>query len=110
SIALEWHDGVFVRKDPPSAMAAASRAHHAEEVFLILLDNAAKQNRRLSISRNSGSYAPRVFANYPKPDSGGFTEKDFRRAMDALLNAGKIENRPYGPPSHASYELRRPSA
>ena len=65
-----------------------------ERVFLDLLARCDAANMPVNESKKAGNWAPRVFAK--RPDSGGYTVKDFDTAMSALFAAGRIRLEMYG--------------
>jgi hypothetical protein len=50
--------------------------------------------RRATINNNRFNYAPTLFAQTPEAEAAGLTDKDFKRAIERLLNQGIIENAP----------------
>ncbi len=77
--------------------ASSIKASQADQTFLDCLDALEKQNRKVSESKNSSTYAPKVMARMP--ESGKCRRHDLERAMNCLFSAGKIANEAYGPPS-----------
>ena len=94
-LPLEWRDGRFYCDyQPPKADDGIGRQDKAERVFLALLRIHNNQNINVSVSVNSGSYAPKLFAAHSGRER--LVRRDFVRAMEALLAAEKIVNRPIG--------------
>jgi RecA-family ATPase len=103
-ILMRWHQGIFIPETGPSSLKQRADARKAEEVFLDLIDRFEKQER--PVSANVGpTYAPKLFADYPGVT--GITKRAFQEAMIRLLDAGKICNERYGPPSRQRTRLRR---
>jgi RecA-family ATPase len=101
-IRMQWRGGVFAHTaggggDP---MAAAEKA---DNVFLELLAKARAQNINVHVQPGKG-YA----ADYFKGDASqqGVSKTDLAAAMKRLLDAGKIENAPFGPQSRIRYRLQ----
>jgi RecA-family ATPase len=84
SCFVRWQNGLFLPVEGMS-MDAAERAAKAEEVFIALLKT------------------PKVFAE--QPDAQGITKKEFKAAMERLLDAGVIKVEDYGKASRPAYRL-----
>jgi DNA polymerase len=96
SITLRWQAGVFITTD--ANLEKGARDSEVEEVFLKLMAEFIEQKRPVSPSKYArGDYAPKAFAKYP----GGnrFSEADYIRAMDRLLQRKAIRIETWGPPS-----------
>lgn len=88
-IPLRWRDGVFVRDDPPTGTVANIERRAVEVVFLECMAVALEQGRPATDARNSPRFAPKMFAAMPQGQ--GYRAKEFERAMNTLLNAGRIK-------------------
>ena len=53
-----------------------------------------REGRNVSESKHSGKYAHKLFAD--RPQGKGYRKEEFRRAMEALFQAGKIRVAEYG--------------
>jgi len=102
-IQLRWETGVLVTAS--TAGAAPGHLAAAEIVFMNLLDRFAKEQRRVSESKNAGNFAPKVFSR--APDRAGFGRKDFEQAMAALFAAGRIKMETYGRTGDARQQVVR---
>ena len=106
-LKLICRNGVFT----PEALDAAAaetrgplRNAAAEVKFIELLPKLEAEIGHVhfsSVARDH--YAPAVFA--ARKDSGGFSKAEFVRAMQRLLEAGRIKMVPFGPPSHGRTKL-----
>lgn len=105
-IQVRYDRGQFVREHKADPAPDAGRA--AERVFLTLLELYASQGRDVSPSPST-TYAPAVFEKHPRAE--GHTKRAFQKAMDRLLDAGKIEIEIFGPLSRQRKRLvlKRPS-
>jgi DNA polymerase len=101
AIYVRWQNGLFV---PVSAAAAddVERMQRVETIFLELLRRYTGQGQKLS-PYQGGTCAASVFAR--DPDAAGLTYKDFQTAQQRLLDAGQIEIKTEGPPSHQRSRL-----
>lgn len=95
-IKLRWRDGVFVVEAEPSTMEKLAREKKVDETFLRLLDRFLLQQQQLSPNVGK-TYAPALFADHN--DAGGISSPEFAKAMQRLLDAGKIHIETSGPPS-----------
>jgi len=96
SIVLRYQNGLFLPVPGVSSLDKAAREMKAEDIFLELLRLHNEQGQ--DVSATSGTnFAPAVFARHPKADT--LQSKDFRSAMQRLLDTQKIRIEPYGPPS-----------
>jgi DNA polymerase len=103
TIFVRYQGGLFLPV-PMSSMDEAARAQQAEGMFLTLLARFASQNQEASPVKGR-NYAPTLFARHP--DAGGFTLRDFRDAMQRLLDAGRIKIETVGSPSRERKRLVR---
>ena len=94
-IQLLWLDGRFVVSQP-GAGGNAKNDLEADELFLHLLSKAKAQGIDLSYNRSS-SFAPTRMAKMPTARGTG--KASFERAMNRLLDQGKIRVETFGPPS-----------
>ncbi|HTU54975.1 MAG TPA: AAA family ATPase [Acetobacteraceae bacterium] len=88
TIRLRWINGALVPLTREGGVVGSIMRAACEEVFLALLDRCTSQGVHVMDSRNSGNYAPRIFA--ARPDRDGYTAKDFEKAMQALFGARRI--------------------
>jgi RecA-family ATPase len=101
TIDLVCRNGVFTTAalDPERAAArqrGPGRDAAAEAKFLDLLPMAEQAAGYIHSSANAhGHYAPAVFA--ARKDGGGFSKAEFTRAMQRLLEAGRLRQQPFGP-------------
>lgn len=101
-IRVRWEAGAFVADSTDSPLAASLMARKAEEVFLALLSKFNRLGQRVGVSTGT-SYAPAKFAKHD--DAKGISKKQLERAMQHLLEAGKIKLIWEGPPSHQRQRL-----
>jgi RecA-family ATPase len=93
-LRFRWYDFALVRENdlPPDTrgeMAAVSRANWENEVFLRCLAARNANQRAVSDSPSSPTYAPRVFVKMP--EARGATVDGLERAMDRLFRLGSIK-------------------
>ena len=102
AIPMRWHEGVFVADRMTAGGDPLVREAKADRVFLELLAKYTGQNQPVGVSKGT-SYAPAIF----KHDAQvmGVSNDEIRAAMKRLLDAGKIENAPYGAPSKKTFRL-----
>jgi RecA-family ATPase len=93
TIKLRWQRGILAPVEA-GGFAAAFQRQECEVVFLDLVARCDASNLPVSISRNAGNFAPKVFAK--RPDRQGFTAKEFETAMGALMAANRITLLDYG--------------
>ena len=96
TIKLRWSNGVLIPLNHRAGLGGSSEAAWGapvDEVFLVLLDRCAAQAVFVSHSKNSGNFAPKIFAK--RPDRSGFTAKEFEAAMHRLLAAKRIRAEEY---------------
>jgi DNA polymerase-1 len=101
SCFVRWQNGMFLPVEGMS-MDAAERAVKAEEVFITLLKKIRAQGREVNHKAGS-TYAPKIFAE--QPDAQGITKREFKAAMERLLDAGAIKVEDYGKASRPAYRL-----
>jgi len=94
AISFRWHEWAFVSEGdlPPNVaaeMAANMAATHDNEVFLACLDERNRQERAVSESPASRTYAPKVFAEMAESKRIG--RQRLQAAMDRLFRIGAIE-------------------
>ena len=104
-IKLRWVNGIYVPVTPEGGIAGAVHRAAAEMVFLELLGRAEAQGQRVSDSPKAGNYAAKRFAQ--RPDSHGYTAKDFERAMGALFASRQIAMATYGRAGDARQQIVR---
>jgi RecA-family ATPase len=95
-IRLRWKDGVFVMLGEASTIERAAAEQKADDAFLKVLKRFTEQGRRITDKRGT-SYAPAEFAEHP--DAAGVTKLELTRAMQRLLDAGRIRVEEDGPRS-----------
>jgi RecA-family ATPase len=102
---VRWSNGLFV---PIEGVVrnADERAALAEDLTLTLLRRYTAQNRNVSINANPNNYAPKLFAEAPEAEAAGVTHKDFKTAIERLLQRGVIENEPFHPPGKTKNSIR----
>lgn len=92
-LRFRWHHGAFVRDEdlPPDAakeLAETIRAAGDNEVFLRCLRARNEQERPVSESPSSRTYAPRIFAKMA--EAKGLTEARLEAALERLFRADRI--------------------
>jgi RecA-family ATPase len=95
-LRLRWRNGVIGPEEPELLGATPFGKLSAADVFLGLLREFEDQSRPLSVNMHAGNFAPREFGQLPAARRCEYREADFRRAMESLFSAGKIENAQYG--------------
>jgi hypothetical protein len=93
-IKLRWRDGVFVVEAEPSTMEKLAREKKVDETFMRLLERFLRQQQQLSPNVGK-TYAPALFAEHT--DAGGISSPEFGKAMQRLLDAGRIHIKVSGP-------------
>ena len=104
-IRLRWQSGVLVTLDQPATPSSTLGRLSAEDVFLQLLDESDKSNRRMSDSKHAGNFAPKVFAK--SPNAQGYSLRHLHAAMESLFATGRIRVQTYGRASDARQQLVR---
>lgn len=94
ALSFRWHKWAFVREDdlPPNAakeMAETIAANHDNAVFLACLDERNRQERPVSESKASRTYAPKEFAEMAESKRIGRARLE--AAMDRLFRIRAIE-------------------
>jgi RecA-family ATPase len=101
---LRWTENGFVHDTAAeNALNGIGQQLKAEEAFLRLLKQFCEEGRAPS-PKPSSTYAPKAFASHP--ESEGISKDAFKKAMDLLLSAGKIQIVTEGPPSRRYQYLR----
>jgi RecA-family ATPase len=103
-VKVVWRNGVFVPLTRGSLLERAASEGAVDEVFLTCLDAATEQGVDVHLTTGK-SYAPSHFAQMSQ--ANGYGGKSFEKAMQRLLDAKKIKNAPYGPPSRNTRRLER---
>ena len=93
-VYFRWHEWAFVRdEDLPESMAAqlraVSRDNFENDCFIACLRQRSSEQRAVSESSSSRTYAPKIFATMP--EARGCTIEQLARAMDRLWRLGTIE-------------------
>jgi hypothetical protein len=99
AIHCRWDDGVYVVDGGPAPDLLNG---NADRLFLELLQLFAEQGQNVGVATGT-SYAPAKMAKHPK--AKGFTKRQLEAAMQRLLDAGRIKNLPFGPPSRQRFRL-----
>jgi RecA-family ATPase len=102
-IPMRWRNGVFVADKVTTGGDPMAAAAKADRVFLELLAKARTQNIEVHVKTGRG-YAPEEFKRDASQQC--VSKTDLAAAMKRLLDAGKIENAPFGPPSRIRYRLQ----
>lgn len=103
-IRLQWSNGGLALEGSTTPLRKIAQDQQADDVFLHLLD---ERNRiGLPISPLPGrNYAPTIFEGME--GNGGYRKHVFARAMQRLLNEGKISVTTEGPKSRQTKQLIR---
>jgi hypothetical protein len=96
---------LLVAHAAPDGILGSIHRRTCERVILDLLEKVKAHGRHVSDSRNSGNYAPRLFAQ--RPDREGFGKDDFSRAMEMLFSRNEITTAPYGRSGDKRHEIVR---
>jgi RecA-family ATPase len=104
-IIMRWHRGIFVPVEQQAGPDPLTQSWKAEAVFLELLDKANKDKVNVSNRPNANNYAPKMFVKDALKK--GVKKRDLADAMNRMLESGKIQPVPYGPPSAATFKLDR---
>ena len=103
-VQLQWKNGVFMPEASSSTAERAAAEAPVDNAFLACLDAATEQGIDVHVTTGKG-YAPSHFAQMPQ--AGGHSGKALEKAMQRLLDAKKIRNADYGPPSKVRKRLER---
>ena len=93
-IYFRWHQWAFVRdddlpEDTAKQLREISRANFENDCFLDCLRQRNKEQRAVSESKSSRTYAPKIFAEMP--EARGCTIEQLEQAMDRLWRLKAIE-------------------
>ncbi len=95
-VRLRWRDGVFVPEHSATgSLERLAQDRKTDETFLALLKRFAEQGQDVN-HKPGPSYAPALFAKHP--EVGGLKRNDLAKAMQRLLDAGKIGSKPAANP------------
>jgi RecA-family ATPase len=97
SIALRYHNGVFIPEPSMSIIERACHERRIDDVFLAVLGKLIAQNRPVSPSTNAANYAPTIISSHP--DGQAHSRKDYQVAMERLIAANRIHVATSGSPS-----------
>lgn len=94
AVRFRWHEWAFVRdedmpRDVRAELADVIAANGANAAFMRCLDVRNEQERPVSDSPASRTFAPKEFA--AMPEAKGITRADLDAAMDRLFRTGEIE-------------------
>ena len=103
-VQMRWHNGVFIPLGSSSAIERAAAEAPIDQAFLACLDAATEQGVDVHVTTGKG-YAPSRFAQMPQ--ANGHSSKALEKAMQRLLDAKRIKNADYGPPSKIRKRLER---
>jgi RecA-family ATPase len=103
---LVWGGYGFQLERTPSSLGQVANDAQCDEMFLRLLDERNDQRRDVS-DKASITYAPKVFSEMD--NNGGFSNREFARAMERLFRARKITLEKVGPPSDLRKRIVRPA-
>jgi RecA-family ATPase len=96
-LRLHWRNGVIIPDESLAKPGFATMGRpDVKIIFLDLVREMTAQNRPVSSAGRASNYAPRLFEKLPPGQSHGFSEGQFRRAMDVLFMDKKIANVSYG--------------
>jgi RecA-family ATPase len=104
SVRVQYRNGVFVPVTNASPLERAVAEASVDKAFLTCLDAATEQGIDVHVTPGKG-YAPSHFAQMTQANGHG--SKVFEKAMQRLLDAKKIRNADYGPPSKVRKRLER---
>jgi len=98
-VNVKWEFYRFVCIDPPldQPKDTIGKESKAERVFMKLLHAYTKAGREVSVSNASQNYAPKLFDRSRERENLNF--RWFERAMESLLNQGKVKVVMMGPKS-----------
>jgi RecA-family ATPase len=109
TIKLRWANGAFAPIGSDGSINGNSISRDvAEIVFLDLLDRCGEQQQWVSQSSRASNYAPKVFKK--RPDSQGYSVREFEYAMSSLFTKKKLRNENYGRISDLRQRIARDSA
>jgi len=90
AIELRWHNGAFVTDDDLEADESREIADSTDDrIFMRCLDLRVKQQRAVSESKSSRTYAPKTFAGMPEGKAIGV--RRLEAAMERLFSEDTIE-------------------
>jgi RecA-family ATPase len=95
-IKLRWRAGVFVVEGGASSLDKLAHNNRVDELFLSLFRRLNDQKQQLGPNRGP-TYAPAKLAHHS--EAAGTTSTEFEKAMQRLIDAGKIHIEITGPPS-----------
>ena len=102
-IRIRWRDGVFVpEQSGGGSFEQMARDQKADATFLALLTLFTAQGQEVN-HRFGHSYAPAHFRKHA--GAAGITGKAFAKAMQRLLDSGRIKIEQFGRPARPSYRL-----
>jgi len=102
SIYLRYQNGLFLPADGVHGLDASARAALADTIFLQLLEKFIRQGQ--SVGPKSGpNYAPAHFSKHS--EAQGLRSSELAKAMQRLLDAGKIQIVDRGRPGKPSLQL-----
>jgi DNA polymerase len=104
SLTVRWQNGLYV-PITSTIKSGPERAAAAEAMTLALLRRFTEQNRTVSINPNPANYAPTQFAQTVEAEAAGLTAKDFKQAIERLLQRGEIEHQEFKKGSETRYRL-----
>lgn len=102
TVKMQWRDGVFA---PIAPAYSPQFRRSAEDVFLSLLGAMTAEGQKVSAKPRAGNFAPAFFMNRDAREREGHQRGAFMAAMQELFRKGKIETRPYGPPSKGNEQI-----
>jgi RecA-family ATPase len=101
-IKLRWKEGVFILEEAASALDKLARNAMVDEAFLRLMRRLLDQKQQLGPNKGP-TYAPAKLAQHE--EASGISNKEFERAMQRLIDAGKIHIVTTGSPSRQRSSL-----
>ncbi len=108
-LEMRWENGRFVALDMPELDGvegleqAETKEAKAQRVFLELVQQYNKEGRNVSTAR-AANYAPVIFSKHHRAQ--GVSKPRFERAMNELLETGRIAIETVGPPSRPQQNIR----
>lgn len=106
-VRLRWQRGVFVPEGTLGTVERVSAEAEIDAAYLDCLDAIAARGDRVG-PHTGRIYAPSIFQKMPQ--ARGYRAKAFAAAQERLFNAGRIEVKPYGPPSKQGSMIVRKAA